>query len=220
MLFIALSLLLLISFLCLYQFDYSWFLVSSLGLSWLGLSALPGLGNITVIYSILSFSSLIHSSALVTLLIPASVFFFWIISLISICSLVFIDKTFLYLTFLNVFSTCASMLFQNLGWSSLSLLWIFFPIDLLFSLHLLVLWGCILLLHLGHIPLLSLTFWDCGFHFIGWRLCFFLHLLSALWWVKLRGLCWFLNGKAWFLSTGGWSWVLSLWWAGSCSSRF
>ena len=35
-----------------------------------------------------------------------------------------------------------------------------------------------------------------------------------------RGLCKLSGGGDWFLPSGGWSWVLSLWWAGPCQGVF
>ena len=41
--------------------------------------------------------------------------------------------------------------------------------------------------------------------------------VSAPWWVRLaKGLSWLPSRRDWFLPTGGYSWVLSLWWAGPC----
>ena len=63
-----------------------------------------------------------------------------------------------------------------------------------------------------------LTFCDCGFHSTGCRVV--VPLASGVCPLvdeaSLRGLCRLPGGRGFFLLTGGWSWILSLWWAESC----
>ena len=68
--------------------------------------------------------------------------------------------------------------------------------------------------------------WDITFYFFILTFCkmvfvlatvgvwFFLLLLSAYWWKRLRGLCKLLDGRDWLWE----NWVL-LWWAGPCSVK-
>ena len=59
-----------------------------------------------------------------------------------------------------------------------------------------------------------LTFCDCSFHSTGCRVVVLAFAVSPV--VDeagLRGLCRLPGGRDWFLPTGGWSWVLTLYWA-------
>ena len=113
----------------------------------------------------------------------------------------------------------------DLGPYLLSLLWILFWVDCLPPLHLVVLLGFYLVpLSGAYSPaiLFCLTFCDCNFHSTSCRPVVILvsAVCSLVDEAGQRGLCKLSGGGDWFLPSGGWSWVLSLWWAGPCQGVF
>ena len=117
-----------------------------------------------------------------------------------------------------MFSICASIIFPRFESSLLSLFWILFWLYCLSPLHLVVLEFYLIPSSGTYSSAISscLTFCDCVFHSAVWSIVFLLasavcslvneakRLVQHSWWDGL------------VLPTGGWSWVLSLCWAGPC----
>ena len=127
---------------------------------------------------------------------------------------------FLYRSSLFACSVSAFILFWDLGSSLLSLLWVLLHVDCISPLHLVVLLGFYHVLSSGTYPSgisFCLTFCDCGFCCTD---CGVVVLASAFCPLvdeaQLRGLCRLPGGSDCFLPTRGWTWVLTLWWAGLC----
>ena len=116
------------------------------------------------------------------------------------------------------FSSVPAFFFQDLGSSLLSLLWIIFQEDCLSPLHLVFLLEFYLVLSSGkYFSAVSfcVTFCVCSLCSSGNKIIVPLAFgVCRLVGEVGPGLCRLPGQRDWCLPTGGWSWVLSLWWAG------